>query len=641
MRYFISFKRLTALLTSIAVFYCQVAWANPSLIHPHPDPLPERERGIVVGERVAAGLKDAAPTLTKELAVAGLVTVGEKQGVNQEWLTVGSATIRGLMNGVAGIGDGLKQGLSALGIAEGAQRLEPKLGAVGAAGVMLVGSAIVADGLGGGGTRAPPGTEANQNRVAASINKTLTDILSLGGLQKDPKTGEIISTRGNPVGEAIYQSRLSDLVQKAKTVGVGQTVEQYVAQTLLGGATQNAKEVVDILEGKVKKVLWDGKLATEVPISNDGKASLVIQDDNQRMMAMEKTARDVAMEQAMQKALSKAQVISETATEKKVKLADGQEATIKAGAGKGKIEIGPDGKLKNVVAEGKNWKLELDENGQVKRYEEVSELGGQKTTTVIEKQQDGQWERRQEIKKETTGQENVPKNEAKKYTGKDLKAELIQRIGQESAQAILDKISPYLQEGTMPDVEVVARLPDVVPREGVLATTTVANEVGLIYHGDETKNTPTTIRINTKDGSVWVLREGQYTAGVGNTQVGGFGGLETAIGEGGVQLPKEVSVGVVVESQPSQDITITDRYYTTDPLNKVMVYEHTQVNGSSFERTTVTTQPNPLVNTAIDVTLGAVGGGFLWKAIGKEALEQVREELEKQGWKEVLVAVGS
>jgi len=278
MRYFISFKRLTALLTSIAVFYCQVAWANPSLIHPHPDPLPERERGIVVGERVAAGLKDAAPTLTKELAVAGLVTVGEKQGVNQEWLTVGSATIRGLMNGVAGIGDGLKQGLSALGIAEGAQRLEPKLGAVGAAGVMLVGSAIVADGLGGGGTRAPPGTEANQNRVATSINKTVTDILSLGGLQKDPKTGEIISTRGNPVGEAIYQSRLSDLVQKAKTVGVGQTVEQYVAQTLLGGATQNAKEVVDILEGKARKVLIDGKKpATERVLDENNK--VIIADD--------------------------------------------------------------------------------------------------------------------------------------------------------------------------------------------------------------------------------------------------------------------------------------------------------------------------------------------------------------------------
>ncbi|GEM_PF-4299452 len=274
-----SFQQFTVPLTSLAVFYCQVG-ANPSLIYPHPDPLPERERGIVVGQRIAAGLKDAAPTLTKELAVAGLTTIAQKQGVNQEWLTVGSAAIRGLMNGVAGIGDGLKQGLSALGIAEGAQRLEPKLGAVGAAGVMLVGSAIVAEGLGGGGTRAPPGTEANQNRVAASINKTVTDILSLGGLQKDPKTGEIISTRGNPVGEAIYQSRLSDLVQKAKTVGVGQTVEQYVAQTLLAGATGNAKEVADILEGRARKVLIDGiKSATEYFTDETKKEGVVVADD--------------------------------------------------------------------------------------------------------------------------------------------------------------------------------------------------------------------------------------------------------------------------------------------------------------------------------------------------------------------------
>jgi hypothetical protein len=58
------------------------------------------------------------------------------------------------------------------------------------------------------------------------------------------------------------------------------------------------------------------------------------------------------------------------------------------------------------------------------------------------------------------------------------------------------------------------------------------------------------------------------------------------------------------------------------------VYQHTQVNGSSFQTTTIRYE----TTTTGDVTLGILGGGAVLKMFGKE----IKEALIKYGLKEAL-----
>jgi hypothetical protein len=113
------------------------------------------------------------------------------------------------------------------------------------------------------------------------------------------------------------------------------------------------------------------------------------------------------MEQAMQEALTQAEVISETATEKRVRFVDGSEAVVKPAAGRSSIEVDSNGQIKNAIVQGDDWSLEIAE-GQLRRYDRSSPLAPQKGLNrkgrvTIEAKGD-QWEVKTVVETDSAGQ---------------------------------------------------------------------------------------------------------------------------------------------------------------------------------------------------------------------------------------------